>query len=137
MSKDHTGNLTLYILGGIVAAVNDNVATALFVLLATLPWSALTSALGIAVIIAFFVTSSDSASLVVDIITAGGRTDPPTVQRVFWAVTEGVVAAVLLIGGGLGALQTGVIITGLPFALVLLLLGYSLLRGLREDGASP
>jgi choline/glycine/proline betaine transport protein len=123
--------------GGIVAAVNDNVATALFVLLDTLPWSALTSALGIAVIIAFFVTSSDSASLVVDIITAGGRTDPPTVQRVFWAVTEGVVAAVLLIGGGLGALQTGVIITGLPFALVLLLLGYSLLRGLREDGASP
>ena len=106
-------------------------------LLDTLPWSALTSALGIAVIIAFFVTSSDSASLVVDIITAGGRTDPPTVQRVFWAVTEGVVAAVLLIGGGLGALQTGVIITGLPFAVVLLLLGYSLLRGLREDGASP
>ncbi len=52
-------------------------------------------------------------------------------------MTEGVVVAVLLIGGGLGALQTGVIITGLPFALVLLLLGYSLLRGLREDGASP
>ena len=105
-------------------------------LLDSFPWSALTSALGVAVIIAFFVTSSDSASLVVDIITAGGRPDPPTVQRVFWAVTEGGVAAVLLVGGGLGALQTGVIATGLPFALVILLAGYSLLRGLRQDDAS-
>ena len=52
-------------------------------------------------------------------------------------MTEAPGTGATLIGGGLGALQTGVIITGLPFALVLLLLGYSLLRGLREDGASP
>lgn len=123
----------LYGGGGIVDAVNDNVATALFVLLDTFPWAALTSALSIVVITSFFVTSSDSASLVVDIITAGGHPNPPTIQRIFWAITEGVVAAVLLLGGGLGALQTGVITTGLPFALVLLLVGFSLLRGLRED----
>lgn len=123
----------LYGDGGIVEAVNANVATALFVLLETFPWATLASALSVVVITLFFVTSSDSASLVIDIITAGGHPDPPTVQRVFWAVTEGVVAAVLLLGGGLAALQTGVIITGLPFAVVLLLVGVSLLKGLNSD----
>ena len=123
----------LYGGGGVVEAVNANVATALFVLLDTFPWAALTSAPSVVVITVFFVTSSDSASLVVDIITAGGHPDPPAVQRIFWAVTEGVVAAVLLVGGGLGALQTGVISTGLPFALVLLLVGFSLVRGLKDD----
>ena len=123
----------LYGNGGITAAVNDNVATALFVLLDSFPWSAFTSALSVVVITAFFVTSSDSASLVVDIITAGGHPNPPTIQRIFWAIVEGVVAAVLLLSGGLGALQTGVIITGLPFALIILLIGFSLLRGLKDD----
>lgn len=123
----------LYGGGGLVEAVNDNVSTALFVLLDRLPFAAFTSALSVVVIAIFFVTSSDSASLVVDIITAGGHPNPPVVQRVFWAVSEGIVAAVLLVGGGLGALQTGVITTGLPFAVVVLLAGYSLLRGLRQD----
>ncbi|MFT5088336.1 MAG: choline/glycine/proline betaine transport protein [Candidatus Latescibacterota bacterium] len=123
----------LYGNGGITAAVNDNVATALFVLLDSFPWSAFTSALSVIVITAFFVTSSDSASLVVDIITAGGHPNPPTIQRIFWAIVEGVVAAVLLLSGGLSALQTGVIITGLPFALIILLIGFSLLRGLKDD----
>lgn len=123
----------LYGNGGITEAVNDNVATALFVLLHGFPWSTLTSALSVFVITMFFVTSSDSASLVVDIITAGGHPNPPTIQRIFWAVTEGVVAAVLLVGGGLGALQAGVITTGLPFALIILMIGFSLLRGLKHD----
>ena len=123
----------LYGDGGVVEAVNENVATALFALLDLFPLAALTSGLSVLVIAIFFVTSSDSASLVVDIITSGGHPNPPAVQRVFWAVTEGVVAAVLLVAGGLGALQTGVITTGLPFALVILLVGISLLRGLRDD----
>ena len=123
----------LYGDGGVVEAVNDNVATALFALLDLFPLAALTSGLSVLVIAIFFVTSSDSASLVVDIITSGGHPNPPAVQRVFWAVTEGVVAAVLLVAGGLGALQTGVITTGLPFALVILLVGICLLRGLRDD----
>ena len=122
--------------GGVVEAVNDNVATALFVLLDRLPLATITSALSVVVIAVFFVTSSDSASLVVDIITAGGHPDPPTIQRIFWASMEGLVAAVLLVGGGLQALQTGVIATGLPFSLVLFLLGLSLLRGLRRDPAA-
>jgi len=131
------GNSALFgeLYGGtrIVLAVNANVSTALFVLLYSLPLAALTSGLSVLVITIFFVTSSDSASLVIDIITAGGHPEPPTIQRVFWASTEGIVAVVLLIGGGLSALQTGVITTGLPFALVVLLVGYSLLRGLKQD----
>ena len=122
--------------GGVVEAVNDNVATALFVLLDQFPLAAITSALAVIAIAIFFVTSSDSASLVVDIITSGGHPNPPTIQRIFWASMEGIVAAVLLLGGGLKALQTGVIITGLPFALILLLLGVSLLRGLKHDSTS-
>jgi choline/glycine/proline betaine transport protein len=118
--------------GGMVQAVNDDVSTALFVLLDRFPLASLTSGLGIIVVTVFFVTSSDSASFVVDIITSGGHPNPPVSQRIFWAMMEGVIAAVLLLGGGLKALQTAVIVTGLPFAVVLLLLGISLLRGLRQ-----
>ena len=84
-------------------------------------------------VITFFVTSSDSASLVIDIITAGGNTNPPTIQRIFWAVTEGLVAIVLLMGGGLIAMQTVSIISGLFFAVILLFMCVSLLKGLREE----
>ncbi len=118
--------------GGLVQAVNDNVSTALFVLLDRFPLASLTSGLGIVVVTVFFVTSSDSASFVVDIITSGGHPNPPVSQRIFWAILEGMIAAVLLLGGGLKALQTAVIVTGLPFAVILLLLGVSLLRGLRQ-----
>ncbi|MBS1259289.1 MAG: Glycine betaine/proline/choline transporter [Candidatus Scalindua arabica] len=118
---------------GIASAVNDNIATALFVLLDRFPLAVITSALGVIVLTLFFVSSSDSASLVIDIITAGGFHNPPVIQRVFWASTEGIVAAVLLLGGGLQALQAAVIITGLPFTVVILLLGYSLIKGLRQD----
>lgn len=114
-------------------AVEENVAVALFVMLEELPLAFYTSVLGILVVVIFFVSSSDSASLVVDIITAGGHTNPPRKQRVFWAVTEGAVAAVLLLGGGLEALRTASISTGLPFAIVLALLCVSVHRGLRAD----
>ncbi len=117
----------------ISAAVTENVATALFVLLEQYPFSFVTSLVGVLLITSFFVTSSDSGSLVIDSITAGGKLDAPVGQRVFWAFTEGGVAAVLLIGGGLGALQTAAITTGLPFALVLLVMCYSLYRGLKME----
>ncbi|MBW3602224.1 MAG: BCCT family transporter, partial [Actinobacteria bacterium] len=83
----------------------------------------------------FFVTSSDSASLVIDMLTAGGDLDPPRRQRVFWATTEGAVAAVLLVAGGLGAMQTFQLTTGLPLCLVLIAMCYSLSKGLRGDRA--
>jgi choline/glycine/proline betaine transport protein len=89
--------------------------------------------MAIILVISFFITSSDSGSLVVDAFTSGGKLNSPVVQRVFWASMEGAVAAVLLVGGGLGALQTASITTGLPFAFLLLVMGYSLWKGLKEE----
>ncbi|MEX0895217.1 MAG: BCCT family transporter, partial [Balneolaceae bacterium] len=77
--------------------------------------------------------SSDSGSLVIDGLTSGGKLDAPVGQRIFWAQTEGLVAAVLLVGGGLSALQTAAITTGLPFTLVLLVMCYSLYKGLNHE----
>jgi choline/glycine/proline betaine transport protein len=127
----------LYGGGGIVEAVNNNVDTALFSLLSHFPFAAFTSAVAVLVIVFFFVTSSDSGSLVIDTITGGGHPNPPVIQKIFWAVLEGTVAAVLLLCGGLQALQTGSIITGLPFALLLLLMAWSLLKGLIEESKKP
>jgi choline/glycine/proline betaine transport protein len=118
--------------GGLATAVQENIPVSLFVFLESFPFALVTSLLGVIVVISFFVTSSDSGSLVIDIITAGGEADPPVPQRVFWAVTEGAVAATLLLGGGLVALQTAAITTGLPFAIVVLLMCFSLWRGMQR-----
>ncbi|PSO47894.1 MAG: choline transporter [Cyanobacteria bacterium SW_9_44_58] len=117
----------------IAGAVQDNVATAMFVMLESLPITVISSIVAIALVTIFFVTSSDSGSLVVDNLTSGGKLDSPVTQRVFWATMEGVVAAVLLLGGGLTALQTAAITTGLPFAFVLLIMAYSLNQGLNRE----
>ncbi len=135
------GNSALHVemrgAGGIARAVQDNIPVALFELLGHFPFTAVTSALTVVVIITFFVTSSDSGSMVIDIITAGGNPDPPKLQRLFWAITEGAVAAALLVGGGLVALQTAAISTGLPFAFVLLFMMYSLRKGLANYTEGP
>jgi len=121
---------------GIVEVVNEDVSLSLFALLGNYAFPMGASILAIVVIVLFFVTSSDSGSLVIDIITAGGHIDPPVPQRIFWAVTEGVVAAVLLYVGGaqaLEALQTASIVTGLPFAIILVAIGISLVRALHKE----
>ena len=108
----------------------------LFVMLAPLPLSTITSVLGIILVLVFFVTSSDSGSLVIDTITAGGKTDAPAAQRVFWCTFEGIVAATLLLVGGseaLTALQAMAVSTGFPFTIVLLALCVSLFIGLRQS----
>jgi choline/glycine/proline betaine transport protein len=117
----------------IVKAVNDNVATALFVFLEDYPFSFYLNIIAMILIAGFFITSSDSGSLVVDNLTSGGKIDAPVGQRIFWALAEGGVAAVLLIGGGLQALQTATIVTGLPFAVILIIMCFSLYKGLNED----
>jgi choline/glycine/proline betaine transport protein len=117
----------------IVAAVKDDVATAMFVMLSNFPFSEVLSLVAVILVTIFFITSSDSGSLVVDHLTSGGKLDSPTPQRVFWAVMEGVVAAVLLIGGGLTTLQTASVSTGLPFAVVLLISVYSLYVGFSQE----
>src|SRR5690606_28155347 len=96
-----------------VDAVQADVAVALFQFLGHLPFAGISMTIAPLLVVTFFVTSSDSGSLVIDIITSGGEPEPPVWQRVFWAVTEGVVAAVLLLAGGLAALQTGAIASGL------------------------
>lgn len=118
---------------GLLDAVNADYTTAIFVFLEQYPITSALSVLTIILIIGFFVTSSDSGSLVVDSLTTGGKIDSPIGLRIFWASAEGVVAAALLIGGGLGALQTASIVTGLPFAILLLIMCFSLYRGLKED----
>jgi len=120
-------------IGNIVDAVQENVATAIYVLFENFPFSTFTSALAILLVTSFFVTSSDSGSLVIDSITAGGKLDAPVGQRVFWAVSEGLIAAVLLVGGGLNALQTAAITTGLPFTFILLLACYSIYKGVNSE----
>jgi len=112
------------------------VSLALFQMLENLPLTSVASAVGILLVLVFFVTSSDSGSLVVDSITAGGKLDAPVPQRIFWAVTEGVVAGVLLFGGGgdaLGALQAAAITVGLPFSVVLIVMCVGLAMGLSHE----
>lgn len=130
------GNSALYIQmftsTDIASVVTENIPISLFVLLEQFPLASVSSILGVLVVISFFVTSSDSGSMVIDIITAGGNPDPPIPQRLFWAILEGVTAGALLLGGGLQALQSAVLVTGLPFAVVLLVLCFSLKKGLNE-----
>lgn len=124
------------IMGGndiLSTAVDNDIATALFVFFQDYPLAMVINVVAVFLIAGFFITSSDSGSLVIDSLTSGGKIDAPVGQRIFWAVTEGTVAAVLLIGGGLQALQTATIVTGLPFAVILLVMCYSLHKGLRED----
>jgi BCCT family betaine/carnitine transporter len=107
----------------------------LFEMLKPLPLAGVTSFIGIVLVLVFFVTSSDSGSLVIDTITAGGKTDAPLSQRVFWCTFEGVVAATLLLVGGAGALtalQAMAVSTGFPFTIVLLAMCVSLLIGLNQ-----
>ena len=105
----------------------------LFEMLSQLPLAAITSVIGITLVLVFFITSSDSGSLVIDTIAAGGKINAPVVQRVFWAIVEGMVAIALLLGGGLIALQAMAVSTGLPFTLVLLAACYAIVRGLMNE----
>ncbi|TAJ14611.1 BCCT family transporter [Marinilabiliaceae bacterium JC017] len=114
-------------------AVNSNVATAIYHLLEQYPFPFISSILTVLLVASFFVTSSDSGSLVVDTLTSGGKLDAPVGQKIFWASMEGVIAIALLMGGGLMALQTANILTALPFAFILLVMCYSLYKTLNED----
>jgi choline/carnitine/betaine transport len=117
----------------LVSAVNEDVATAMFVMLEGLPISGILSFVAVVLVTVFFVTSSDSGSLVVDHLTSGGKLHSPTQQRVFWAVMEGAIAAVLLVGGGLATLQAASVSTGLLFACVILVGVYSLYVGFSQE----
>ncbi len=121
---------------GALAGGLGEVSLAMFQMFENLPLTSIISFVAIVLVLVFFITSSDSGSLVIDSITAGGKIDAPVPQRIFWAVIEGVVASALLFGGGadaLGALQAAAISVGLPFTVVLLVMCISLYKGLRHE----
>ena len=129
---------------GISAAVNEDTTIALYALLEKLPLTTLASGLATLLIATYFITSSDSGTHVVDALMSRGRSRSPRRQRVIWGLTEGAVAATLLIVGGeraLDSLQTGAITAGLPVALILCLACFSLMRALgrefRVEGVRP
>jgi betaine/carnitine transporter, BCCT family len=122
----------------VVAAGNAAVSEAsdelkLFIMAEAYPLTQIVSFIGIVLVIVFFVTSSDSGSLVIDTITAGGKVDAPVAQRVFWASFEGLVAIALLLGGGLASLQAASVATGIPFAVLMLFMMFSTYKGLRAE----
>ena len=133
------GGTALYqnVAGG-YTGVTENVAAwkleiALFKMFDQLPLTKLLSSVALLLTIVFFVTSSDSGSLILDTIAAGGNVDAPVAQRVFWCTIEGLVAIALLLGGGLDSLQAASLATGFPFALVLLGMAVCVWMGLRSE----
>jgi BCCT family betaine/carnitine transporter len=110
-----------------------NYELALFKMFEGLPWTTLLSCIGMTLTIIFFVTSSDSGSLIIDIIAAGGKVDAPIPQRVFWCTAEGLVAIALLLGGGLKSLQAASLATGFPFAIVILGMAVCVWIGLSQE----
>jgi choline/glycine/proline betaine transport protein len=119
--------------GQLAQAVTTDLSVALFQFFEYLPLSGLTATLAVILVAVFFITSSDSGSLVVDTIAAGGETNTSSLQRVFWCALEGFVAAVLLLAGGLGALRSATIASALPFSIVMLVLVWALFKGMRAD----
>ncbi|SBS39827.1 High-affinity choline transport protein [Marinomonas spartinae] len=118
----------------LIGEVQADHSVALFQFYDLLPWSTFLSVVTVFLIITFFVTSSDSGSLVVDSLASGGALETPIWQRVFWASLEGVIAATLLLAGGLSALQTMSILAALPFAMIMLLAALGLWRALVIEG---
>ncbi|WP_332399931.1 BCCT family transporter [Vibrio metschnikovii] len=113
-----------------------DVSLAMFQMFDVLPLGTLLSIIAVVLVLVFFITSSDSGSLVIDSITSGGKMDAPVLQRIFWAIMEGAIAIALLwIGGAqaVQALQAGAISTALPFTFVLLLMCVSLVMGMRTE----
>lgn len=118
---------------GYEAAANAELPLQLFAMLDALPLAQISSFIGIILVVVFFVTSSDSGSLVIDTIAAGGKVNAPTPQRVFWCTFEGLVAIALILGGGLVALQAMAVSTGFPFTLVLLAACVAVVKGLMSE----
>ncbi|WP_241242452.1 choline BCCT transporter BetT [Thalassotalea sp. G2M2-11] len=115
--------------------INANSAVGLFVFLENFPWSTALTGLSLIMIVIFFVTSCDSGAMVIDMLCSNGNSDTPVWQRLFWAISVGVVAAVLSLVGGLDALQTMTIASALPFSIVLLVACFGLIKALRIESA--
>ncbi|MFY1020145.1 BCCT family transporter [Ectopseudomonas khazarica] len=120
-------------LGGLTELQQAALELKMFVMLDQLPISAISSFAAIVLVVLFFITSSDSGSLVIDTITAGGKINAPVSQKMFWVIMEGALAVALLLGGGLVALQAMAVSTGLPFTVVLLVGCVAIIKGLSSE----
>jgi choline/glycine/proline betaine transport protein len=121
---------------GIVEAVNQDVTIALYTTFEKMDAGVIgliASGIATVLIATYFITSSDSATLVVCTILSMGNKNPPVIHRIFWGLVEGAVAGVLLVMGGLHALQTASITVALPFSLIILVMVYGLLKALRQE----
>ncbi|MCP3868399.1 MAG: BCCT family transporter [Gammaproteobacteria bacterium] len=133
-TADDPGATTTVFNSQLAEQVNSAYEQAMFTMFdGGFPMAGLLSFIGIVLVITFFVTSSDSGSLVIDTITAGGKIDAPVAQRVLWCLLEGAIAIVLLWSGGLTALQAASVATGLPFAVILLFMCIALYKGLKSE----
>lgn len=119
----------------LASMVENDSSVALFVFLENFPFSNVLTLLAVVMVMIFFVTSCDSGAMVVDMLCSHGSNNTPLWQRIYWAVAVGVVASILLYAGGLSALQTMTIVSALPFAIILLVSMYGLLKALRVDGS--
>jgi choline/glycine/proline betaine transport protein len=123
--------------GGIVSAVNTETTSALFTTINLMAMgnimAVITASICTLMLITYFVTSADSATLVICTLVTGGNQDPSPFTRIFWGSSIGAVAAVLLFSGGLSALQTASIVTALPFSVILLLATYGLCKSLYQE----
>ena len=117
-------------LGGLV---QEDASVALFRFFEYLPGAKLLSGLAIVMVVVFFVTSADSGAMVVNMLASGGRDDTPAWQRIYWTASIGVIAAILLVAGGLPSLQTAAIATALPFSVALLMAIWGFTQALRSD----
>lgn len=114
-------------------AVKADVATALFALFDAMPFGQLMSVVATLLVVVFFVTSGDSAVLVLGMMSRGGDPNPPARTKIIWGVLIAGIAISLLLAGGIDAVQTATILFALPFALVIVLMVIALWRALRED----
>ncbi|SMC75238.1 choline/glycine/proline betaine transport protein [Desulfocicer vacuolatum DSM 3385] len=130
--------MEMFLDAGLSRVMDKEISTVIFTFFQNLRLSGITSITGIILAALFFITSSNSATLVLSIMTAGGKTNPPNAQRIFWASIQGLVAIALMLHGGLECLQSATLVAGLPLTVILLAMLFSLKKGLREEyGQQP
>lgn len=130
-------HIELFGSGGISAAVAEDVSSGIFAMLSHFPLSGPMALLTMILLAIFFITSAESATFVVGMFTSGGDLNPDARLKIVWGVVEGAIAAMLLVAGGLSAVQTVAFIFSFPFMIIMILMAVSLAKALGEGGKKP